>query len=188
MLKNPNFWSVITFLIGSGLQLGGYQNKYVSWTCFGISGLLFLYALFELALLPGTFGSRRRAFWTLRFGGMIPLHIAGAIAYEEARARGTLWAHAAERLGIEQSPEGILDYVATYFGMKVPIWGVRPPSERLEKIDMAAASHGTFSGGAKKLEIHDQATSVFVDLRVAAKDVRSVVGVMREKVFPECTG
>ena len=188
MLKNPNTWAVIMFLVGTALQLGGYQNVIVAWGCLLIALCLVIYGLFEIAALPGLFRNKRRAFWTLRFGGKIPLSIAAVIAYEEARANKTLWAKAAERLGTVQSPEGILDYVATYFGMKVPIWGVRPPLERLEQIDAKVVGRGQFSSGATKLFINDNSTAVFVDLRVAVKDVRVVVSAMREKVFPDGSG
>jgi len=182
-LKNPNMWAAVTALVGSGLQLGGYQSQPVAYGCFAVTALLLLYSAIRTAMLPGGAKGRWRAFWALRFGGEVPLPVAAQLAYETARKKNSLWAHAAERLGTDTSPTGILDYVATYFGMHVPITGKRPPSTADEIIDTTQAGRGTFEGGAVRLELDDGRT-VFTDLRVAAKDVRLVIAKMSEKVFP----
>jgi hypothetical protein len=183
-LNNPNLWTAITFFVASGMQLGGYQSKATAYALFLISAALFLYSAFLTFKLPGGLLLKWNGSWALRFGGKLPLHIAAQIAYEAARKHGTLWAHAAEKLGTDPSPNGIIDYVATYFGMHVPIVGKRPPSTLDEVIDTKAAGKGTFEGGAQRLEMHDGHT-VFTDLRVAAKDVKFVVAKMSEKVFPD---
>jgi hypothetical protein len=182
-LNNPNLWTAITFFVASAMQLGGYQSKGIAYALFTISAALFLYSAVLTADLPGTIGRKWDASWVLAFGGAIPLHVAARVAYEAARKNGTLWAHAAERLGTDHSPSGILDYVATYFGMHVPIVGKRPPSTIDEVIDMKSAGKGTFEGGAQRLVMSD-AHTVFTDLRVAAKDVKVVVAKMSAKVFP----
>ena len=46
--------------------------------------------------------------------GAVPLSEGARIAYEQLR--GTLWGEAAERLRVNSSPEGILDYMATEIG------------------------------------------------------------------------
>lgn len=183
-LNNPNVWTAITFFVGLAMQLAGYQSKEFAYLLFTISGVLFLYSLIVTATLPGGFVSKFRASWTLRFGGKLPLHEAARVAYEAARKHKTLWAHAAEKLGTDHSPNGILDYVATYFGMHVPVIGKRPPSTLDEVIDTKGAGKGTFEGGAQRLEMNDGRT-VFTDLRVDAKDVKFVVAKMSEKVFPD---
>ena len=86
-------------------------------------------------------------------------------------------------LALDNSPAGILDYVATYFGMHVPIVGKRAPSTVDEMVDMKQAGEGTFEGGATRLEMNDGHT-VFTDLRVRAKDVKFVVEKLSAKVFP----
>lgn len=182
--NNPNLWTAITFFVGVALQLGGYQCKECAYLLFIVSGVLLIYSAIETARLPGSFLSKFRASWALRFGGRLALHDATRIAYEAARKNNTLWAHAAERLGVDKSPNGVLNYVATYFGMHVPITGKRLPSTLDEVIDTKTVGKGTFEGGAQRLELADGHT-VFIDLRVATKDVRKVVKVMSEKVFPD---
>jgi hypothetical protein len=186
-LNNPNLWTAITFFVASAMQLGGYQSKGIAYALFTISAALLLYSAFLTAVLPGTLVEKWNASWALAFGGRIPLNVAARVAYEAARKHGTLWAHAAERLGTDHSPSGILDYVATYFGMHVPIIGKRPPSTLDEVIDTKSAGKGTFEGGAQRLAMNDGHT-VFTDLRVAAKDVKVVVAKLSEKVFPGGSG
>lgn len=186
-LNNPTLWTAITFFVGLAMQLGGYQSKEFAYLLFGASGLLLLYSVLQTARLPGGLISKLRASWTLRFGGDLPLHEAARVAYEAARKNNTAWAHAAEKLGTDLSPAGVLDYVATYFGMHVPIIGKRPPSTLDEVIDMKQAGRGTFEGGALRLEMNDRHT-VFTDLRVKSKDVKLVVAKMSEKVFPDGRG
>lgn len=186
-LNNPNLWSAITFLIGLAMELAGYQSEKLAYVLFFVSGLLLLYSAIQTARLPGGLVPKLRASWTVRFGGKLPLREAARVAYEAARTHKTLWAHAAENLGTDRSPDGILDYVATYFGMYVPIIAKRPPSTLDEVIDMQQVGKGTFVAGAQRLEMNDGHT-VFTDLRVAAKDVRLVVARMSEKVFSEDTG
>lgn len=186
-LNNQNMWTAVLFLVGTALQVGGFQSVWLAYTCFALAGALLLFSLFETARVPGGFLPKWDAWWSLGLGGSLALHDAARIAYEAARKNNTLWAHAAEKLGTNHSPAGILDYVATYFGMHVPIIGKRPPSRVDETIDMKSAGKGTFQGGATRLEMNDGHT-VFTDLRVRSKDVRIVVARMSEKVFPDGQG
>jgi hypothetical protein len=183
-LENQNMWTAVLFLVGTALQVGGFQSTWLAYTCFGLSGGLLLYSLIQSLRVPGGFLPKWDAWWSLRVGGRLALNDAARIAYEAARKNKTLWAEAAERLGVDSSPAGILDYVATYFGMHVSIIGKRPPSTVDEIIDIKQASKGTFEGGAMRLEMNDGRT-VFTDLRVKSKDVKLVVKRLSEKVFPE---
>lgn len=183
-LKNQNLWTAVLFLIGTALQVGGFQSKWLAYTCFILGGGLLLFSLILSLSVPGGFLPKLDAWWSLRLGGTLALRDAARIAYEAARKKNTLWAEAAERLGVDNSPDGILDYVATYFGMHVPIIGRRPPSTVDETIDMRQFGKGTFEGGASRLEMHDGHT-VFTDLRVSANDVKCVVKKFSEKVFPD---
>ncbi len=183
-LKNQSVWTAVLFLIGTALQVGGFQSTWLAYTCFILGSGLFLLSLIQSLRVPGGFLPKWDAWWSLRLGGALALPDAARIAYEAARKNKTLWAEAAERLGVDSSPAGILDYVATYFGMHVPIIGKRPPSTVDETIDMKQAGKGTFKGGATRLEMNDGHT-VFTDLRVSAKHVRVVVKKLSEKVFPD---
>jgi hypothetical protein len=107
---------------------------------------------------------------------------AARIAYEEARAHDSVWAHAAERLAVDKSPEGILDYMAGYFAGDHQLYGRRVPSTRLEAIDQFQAKHRTFTEGAKILYLRDQGRTMFSDLQVVKKDLKTVRKVMRESL------
>lgn len=186
MLNNQNMWTAVLFFIGTALQLGGFQSTWLAYTCFILGVGLFLFSLIQSRRVPGGFLPKIDTWRSLRLGGKLALCDAARIAYEAARKNKTLWAKAAERLGVDNSPAGILDYVATYFGMHVPIIGNRPPSTVDETIDMEQAGKGAFKGGATRLEMNDGYT-VFTDLRVSAKDVKLVVKKLSEKVFPDGT-
>lgn len=186
-LKNQNMWTAVLFLVGTALQLGGFQSRWFSYLCFVLGGGLLLYSGIQTARVPGGFLPKWHAWWALRIGGNLALHDAARVAYEAARKNDTLWAHAAEKLGVDKSPAGILDYVATYFVMHVPIVGKRPPSTVDETIDMKQAGRGTFEGGAMRLEMSDGHTA-FIDLRVKSSDVKLVVAKMSEKVFSDGKG
>ena len=101
--------------------------------------------------------------------GKVALSDAARISYEEARAHDSIWAHAAERLGVDNSPDGILDYMAGYFAQDGQLYGMRKPSTRVEAIDRRQAMHGTFREGAKYLYLRDQSGTEFSDLRVSSR-------------------
>jgi|GEM_PF-1763218 len=182
-LKSQNMWTAVLFLTGTALQVGGFQSMWLAYMCFILSGGLLLFSLIQSLRVPGGFLPKFDAWRSLLLGGKLALHDASRIAYEAARKNKTLWAEAAERLGVDNSPAGILDYVSTYFGMHVPIIGKRAPSTVDETIDMKQAGEGTFGGGGTRLEMSDGHT-VFTDLRVSAKDVKFVVEKLSDKVFP----
>jgi len=183
-LKNQNLWTAVLFFVGTGLQLGGFQSAWVAYLCFALCGGLLAHGIYQSARVPGGLRPKWDAWWSLGLWGTLALHDAARIAYEGARKNKTLWAEAAERLGTDTSADGILDYVATYFGMQVPIIGKRRPSTVDEVIDTAQTGKGSFEGGATRFELNDGRT-VFTDLRVKAKDVKLVVNKMSEKVFPD---
>jgi hypothetical protein len=99
-------------------------------------------------------------------GGFIPLTEAAALAYEEAREKGSWWAHAAEELGgdptknVAATPQEITEYIATLIAKKIPVYGVRPPSRIVEKVD------------TKRL-------SIYGHLQVRRSDFKSVLEYVR---------
>ncbi len=142
--------------------------------------ILVLYAFKDWLKFPPNFRMSWNSVKELSFGGNIGLEKATQIAYEEARASDSIWAHAAERLSVDKTPNGILDYFATYFAGKVQLYGKRPPSERLEAIDKSQAKCGTFSGGAKILELRDQASTAFTALAVSKKEFKAMIEPVKE--------
>ncbi len=130
------------------------------------------YAAFQRVQLPRRTAA---ALGSLSFGSRIPLREAARIAYEEARASGSILARAAERLGPDKSPEGILNHVAMYIAQDALIWGKRPPSTKSESIDPMQAMTDDFCDGATTFRPRGAPHNVFTDLWVARKDLRSVV-------------
>lgn len=103
---------------------------------------------------------------------MVPLADAARLLYERAREKKSIWAHAAERLSgskngeISQGePDEILDWMATYMHSKAVIYGCRPPSAKIERID---DKHGQFECGAL---IYKTSAHAHTGLEIAKHDV-----------------
>lgn len=169
--------AAFTFL-NSATSLLDFKSQFWGYTFCVFTAILLLYGLALMAKLPFSWGRRLEAFKGLRFGGRMPLKDAVKLAYEEARAQKTIWAEAAERLNATKNPAGVLDYVATYFAMHVPIWGSRPPSDRLEEVPLDRAKNGSMVGGATRLILNDNARTEFINLEVAAKDMEKMLKLM----------
>jgi hypothetical protein len=119
--------------------------------------------------------------WIARFlRGRVLLRKAARITYEEARAIRSMLAEAAERLNPDKSPDGILNYAATYIvQQEARIWGRRPPSTRFECIEPMRAQTGTFAEGARVLRFQDKNNTVFTDLEITRTDLRKVLRMLR---------
>jgi hypothetical protein len=182
MLTNPAFWSVIFFLLPLAQALSDWHSRPLAWASLIAAVLLLGYAVVTLWLFPKGYRWTWSALRNLALGGKVALPDAARIAYEEARAHDSIWADAAERSGVDNSPDGILDYMAAYYAQDGQLYGVRKPSTRVEPIDRQQAMHGTFREGAKYLYLRDQSRTEFSELRVSKKDVRAVRKVMRESL------
>lgn len=184
MLNNAAFWGVIFFLVSLASTFGGWHSPPAEWGCLIATAVLVIYALVAWLRLPQSYRWSQGAVRSLTIGGKVALSDAARIAYEEARAHDSLWAHAAERLAVDKSSDGILDYMAGYFAGDHQLYGRRMPSTRLEAIDRFQANQGAFRGGANRLYLRDQAKTIFSDLQVAKKDLKTVRKVMRESLKP----
>src|ERR1700688_1906579 len=111
MFKNAAFWSVIFFLISFASTLGDWHSRLGELGCVVAAALLLVYAFVAWLRLPQSYRWTWGALRNLTFGARMALPDAARIAYEEARAHDSVWAHAAERLAVDKSPEGILDYM-----------------------------------------------------------------------------
>lgn len=180
MSRNPALWSAILFLSGIGASISGLQNPVFASILLTVSGALGIWAVIDWTKLPPFFRRTFESINALSFGGKLPLPEAATIAYEEARASESIWADAAERLAVNKTPAGILDYFACYFAREVPLYGKRPPSRKLELIGDVQARQGTFSGGAKTLHLRDQGHTTFVDLMVSKKDLTRMVDAVKQ--------
>jgi hypothetical protein len=113
----------------------------------------------------------------------VPLQDAARRVYEESRRSGALVSGAAERMSIDKSSDGILNYVATYLAQDTSIWGKRPPSRRLEQIGAVQTSRGSFASGGTALIMRDK--SAFTELCISRVDLHSALKAIREEAAEE---
>lgn len=139
---------------------------------FGLIKSLSPISLIGLSAL--SFASVLTLTWFIVFRiAMISLHDGARIAYE--KLRGTLWGEAAERLRVDSSPDGILDYMATALTLYAPIYGKYPPSSRLELIKSNHIRTGTIEAGATVLELNDEHRCKVIGLRIKRSDLRKSI-------------
>ncbi len=170
MDKSAAVWSLITFVAGSALQVSGYQNPYLAGTLFLVALGLFVYALRDLEYFA--------QFYSFLPFGKISLFEGARLAYE--RLKGTLWSNAAERLSLPRnSPEGILDYMAVALSQDSPIYGRRPPSTQLERIDEREFKRGTITGGGKVLGQYGESSPAYLDLAIERRELRRAIKRMK---------
>ncbi len=111
--------------------------------------------------------------------GAISLAEGARVAYEQLR--GTLWASAAERLRVDSTPEGILDYIATGITLEIPVFGKYPPSTKLERVKDRELKSGSIEGGASILQLRDQHHSLITELTIRKSDLRKVIRQMKKE-------
>lgn len=109
--------------------------------------------------------------------GTISLADGSRIAYE--KLRGTLWADAAERLRVDSTPEGILNYMATGISLEIPVFGKYPPSTMLERVKDLDLNSGSIQEGGRVFLLRDQHQSRIIDLVVRKSDLRKVIRQMK---------
>lgn len=110
--------------------------------------------------------------------GTISLAEGARIAYEELR--GTLWGSAAEKLSVNSTPEGILDYLGTGITLEIPVFGKYPPSTKLERVKRYELESGSIEGGASVLQLRDQRCSQITNLTIRKADLRKAIRHMQE--------
>lgn len=183
MLNNTVYFGVLTLLIGTGLQLTGLVNKPWGWTCLALATAMTLLSLSVSLVrwlqLPDRARLSLRNLRYLRWSGRISLREATQIIYTEARANDSIWAHAAERLSPDKSPDGILCYIAEIVKQETTLYGKRQPSTRAERLDPMQAKYGTVSNGAREIRLRDNTKAVFTDLAIDTKDLRRALQEVR---------
>ncbi|WGS43147.1 hypothetical protein LFL97_06360 [Burkholderia sp. JSH-S8] len=180
MLANPAIQAILMFLIGTALTIGDVHSQIWAKLCWVLAGVLLFVAFFQWLRWPGRYGSKLESLWYLRWGGRVPLRKAAEIIYSEARAQDSVWAHAAERLSFDKSPDGILCYIAEVIKQDTAFYGKRLPSTRMEKIAPFQLQYGRVTNGAREVHMRDNTKAVFVDIEVDAKDLRRALREVRE--------
>jgi hypothetical protein len=108
--------------------------------------------------------------------GMISLHEASRIVYEEVRVG--YWGGAAEAFG--GSPDGVLDYLSIPISERTTIYGRRPPSTKMESIPRAHIKAGKFVNGAKSHARRDDMITIeYVDLSIKRSAIRGIIHSMK---------
>lgn len=182
MLANPAIQAVLMFLVGSALSLGDVHSHAWAWACWALTAALVLVSFFQWLRWPGSYGHKLESIWYLRWGGRVSLRKAAEILYSEARAQDSVWAHAAERMSLDKSPDGILCYIAEVVKQDTAIYGKRPPSTHVEKLDPLQLKYGTVKNGAREVHMRDDTKAVFTDLQVDAKEMRRALREVRESL------
>jgi vacuolar-type H+-ATPase subunit I/STV1 len=176
-------------LISDLLQIGGFLGFtpaiFVTTACtlIGLTKNISAYYLFFGAILIFAASAYLLREFNIRIG-TISLTDASRQAYEELR--GTLWGHAAEKLRVDHSPEGVLDYIGTGLTLEIPLFGKYPPSRRLEQVKLSDVKSGSIEGGASILQLRDQHKSKITDLTIRKSDLWKTIRKMKEagKEFP----
>lgn len=175
-VRNPVPWSLLSFIVAAWMQAYDFHDKNIALFFVVIGVVVIIYSAIQWLGLPSGYRVKYFSLLVLRFSGKISLPCAAAIAYTEARARRSILAGAAERLGVDTSPDGILDYVATYFGVVgADVWGRRLPAIKSEIIPPEVLKRGHFSCGASLLTLQDPGGAQYVDLQVRSKDIKEIV-------------
>ncbi|CAJ6888285.1 Uncharacterised protein [Burkholderia pseudomallei] len=182
MLANPAVQAIVMFLVGTALTLGDVHSKVSALVCWGLTGALLIVAFAQWLRWPGRYGLKLESIWHLRWGGRVSLRKAAEIIYSEARAQDSVWAHAAERLSLDKSPDGILCYIAEIIKQDTPLFGKRPPSTHIERLDPLQLQYGTVMSGAREIHMRDYTHAVFTDLEVDAKELRRALREVRESL------
>jgi hypothetical protein len=182
MLANPAVQALLMFFISTGLTLGDVHSQFWAWACWLLTGLLLIVALLNWWHWPGNYGRRLESLLYLRWSGRVSLRKAAEIIYTEARANDSVWAHAAERLSLDKSPDGILCYIAEVLKQDTDIYGKRPPSTRVEKLNPMQLKYGAVRNGAREVQMRDETKALFTDLEVETKELRRALSEVRESL------
>ena len=182
MLANPAVQAVVMFLTGVALQLGDVHSKQWASLCWLAAGVLLVVAFIQWLRWPGKFGRKLESWWLIRWGGRISLRKAAEIIYTEARAQDSVWAHAAERMSLDKSPDGILDYIGAIMSQDTVFYGKRPPSTHVEPLQPIQLKYATVKGGAREVHMRDSTKAVFVDLELDTRELRRALREVRESL------
>lgn len=182
MLANPAIQAILMFVVSTALTLGDVHSRAGANVCWALCAGLLLVAFFQWLRWPGSYGRKLESLWYLRWGGRVSLRKAAEIIYGEARAQDSVWAHVAERLSFDKSPDGILCYIAEVIKQDTSFYGRRPPSKRLEKLEPSRIKYGTVMNGAREVHMFDKSKDVFTDLEVETKELRRALREVRQSL------
>ena len=173
MLKSAGFWTAVTFFIGLGFQVSGYQSQLVANGFFAISALLLIYAVahhFNFAY-PSSY---------------VSLEEAAVRVFE--KLRGTVWTEGAERLstlGQETNEEKILNWMGQLLVTRsVPIYGKRTPSRVREQIPAEEFPRGGFVNKLTDFKYHGRDTRIlYKESQVKKSDLRQAIAKLRKETI-----
>ena len=184
MLANPAVQAVLMFLVSTALSLGDVHSREWALAFWVLTAVLCLVAIIRWMRWPGSYGRKLESIWALRWGGRVPVRKAAEIIYSEARAQDSLWASAAERMSLDQSPDGILCYIAEVIKQDTTFYGTRAPSTHVERLNPLQLKYGTVKNGAREVHMRDNTKAVFTNLEVDSKELRRNLREVRESLEP----
>ena len=110
------------------------------------------------------------------FRRRIPLERAAQLAYE--RLKDDRWGKAARKF----QPEGILAYMAAAIvqrGKEVIVYGIRQPSEKLERIPPEEFQRGVITAGGSIFERYGEREPFYTDLHIKRVDLKRRLAEMK---------
>ncbi len=171
MHKGAAIWSVISFCVGSGLQISGWTNIYVASIFLVIALLLFAYAIRD----------RIGDNWP---GRWIKLSDMGVRAYN--LSRGTAWGDQIDAwAGTDTETKRSLcaHHVAL---TDVPLFGTKPPATRYEEIDKKTLGQFMFIEGGDVLRQHGRDQPPFwTNVSIRWRDQWKVLRQLRDEALKE---
>jgi hypothetical protein len=85
-------------------------------------------------------------------------------------------------MSLDKSPDGILCYIAEVVKQDTTIYGKRPPSTHVEKLDPLQLKYGTVKNDGREVYMRDNTKAVFTALEVDAKELRRALREVRESL------
>jgi hypothetical protein len=174
--KNPLALAIVSGIIGKAWDTS------VSWLWYAAMLCLLVFAGWQWLQLPQGARSRLEGLLVLSLTKRISLRTAAILVYDEALEGPSLLATAAERMRLDKTPDGTLNYIADFFIVDgIQIWGRRPPARRLRAISPEKLAGARTIEGATILIIDNDASHAYEDLYVQSKDIKRVIDELPSK-------
>ncbi|MDH3221955.1 MAG: hypothetical protein OEO19_20685, partial [Gammaproteobacteria bacterium] len=111
----------------------------------------------------------------------IPLNEAATSLYGSLREFDKEHLHIKLSQTFDDKPNGIADYFAIFISQNADIYGKRPPSIILEKIDPNEWSKGSFVEGGKAFSYYQKDQSEYIDLVVKSNELPGLLDILKSQ-------
>jgi len=104
-----------------------------------------------------------------------PLSDAARNLYEDLREFDNQHAQILMAESFDNEPDGVLNYFAITISTHAEIFGKRPPSTKLEKLDQAEFGRGQFAFGGDELRYYGNDAPRYIDLAVKSNELPKIL-------------